>query len=248
MRKFLYIFLIFIVVNAFAQQKTTVTSQDNTVTLDAGIGVNYNFNFSFDSDIFSRSDIVFLDIPLSIGVDIRRNPYASFYTGLEIIYAYHLYKNLGHEIHNHNLYFRIPLMVKLYPLAIKDPKYWNFYVITGALLHFWAVNAYALEVDNTFEGGIQYAPDHDCLPPGNIYTPANIGIKLGVGNSFPVAERVFLGLELYTTFYVIPFRNAYYFNENYIDYNGTIMINSMANVGLKFYAAFELNRHSAIYE
>jgi hypothetical protein len=88
--------------------------------------------------------------------------------------------------------------------------------------------------------GNNYRPYHSEMPPGNIYTPANAGIKFCIGNHFYVSNKTLLGLEFYTTYLFLPFINGYYFGLNYNRGNHVIMEFDL-NVGIVFSIGIDLN-------
>lgn len=239
-----YIFLIIIL--SFAS--LIINSYDYYAT-HTDIKLNINLGFSYHlpitTDYNTQAASLFLDVPLCIGVDIRKSDWVSFYTGIEAIYGINYQKFLIEDeyyyFYTNSLFIRIPFMAKFYPMFKKNDAFQNFYIGIGGILHFWAINYYyVVTSENLVHTGNNYKPYHDEMPPGDIYTPVNLGLKFCIGNHFYVSNRVLLGIEFYTTYLFIPFINGYYFSRNY-NRGGNVILEFDLNAGLAFSIAVELN-------
>lgn len=213
-------------------------SYDRNVRLYISQGLAYNFNAS--TRMFDQSDLAFLEAPFRLAVDTRLVKWLSIYGGLDIVYSYHLYAYRGYEINKHNLFIRLPLHIRFYPMTLRDERYKNFYLSLGLFAHFWPVNGYFINAGGgrKFEGSA-YRSDDNMLFPSEVYTKANVGLTISLGNSFVVRENVLFGLELFSNYLFIPFLNGYT-TEPHFKIDDDVMLNFMVNVGIAFSFGFEL--------
>lgn len=213
-------------------------SYDRNVRLYMSQGLAYNFNVS--ARMFGRSDLAFLETPFRLAVDTRVVKWLSIYAGLDFVYSYHLYTYRGYEINKHNLFIRLPLHVRFYPMSLRDERYKNFYLSLGLFAHFWPVNGYVINAGGgkVFQGTAYSTEDNMLFPPA-VYTKANVGFTISLGNSFVVRENVLFGLELFSNYLFIPFLNGYAIEPNF-KIEDDIMLNFMVNVGIAFSFGFEL--------
>lgn len=209
------------------------------------IGLGFSYNIPITTDYNSTIDAFFLDVPFGGGVDFRFSETFSLFTGVSFLYGLHAYQD---EIENDDLYtvylhymfIRIPLIARFYPLVNFDYTYENFYIGLGGFLHFWPVNMYYITgASGSESSGNGYTPGHDLIPPGNIYTPANIGIQIAVGNYFNPDSRVMFGLELNFNYLLIPYINGYYFGENY-NRGAEVILDFNASVGVAMSIAVQI--------
>lgn len=232
MKKKLFVsILLFVSFNIFSYQ---VYFSATRLRLLFNTGIAYNFKISTDYNVQTES--FFLDIPLSAGIDYRAKDWFSLNAGLDVTYGLHTYlQNINGTVFTfyiHNLFLRVPLNFKFYPLAHKDPAYDNFYIAPGVFLHFWPMHLYYITSKTVGTNtGSMYDPTHTYLPPKNIYTPVNLGTRLAIGNHFYVSNKILFGLELYWTFMFIPYINGYYFNNNY-SRGGNVIIEFNSSVGV----------------
>lgn len=205
-------------------------------------GIAYNFKISTDYNVQTES--FFMDVPIAVGVDYRINDWFSLYGGIDITYGLHSYRqsmgDLFYTFYIHNLFLRIPVNFKFYPMAHKNPAYDNFYVSPGLFLHFWPMHIYYnVAKDSSISYGNMYAPSHSFMPPKNIYTPVNLGTKLSIGNHFYITNKILFGLELYWTFMFLPYINGYYFNNNYAR-GGNVILEFNSSVGISISLGIDL--------
>ena len=209
-------------------------SSETSVRLFINTGISYNFKIT--TDYSSQIDSLFLDVPLCVGVDTRFIEWFSIYSGVDFLYGLHSLKETidseTYIFYLHNMFIRIPFIIKFYPFIYKDQAYLNFYLGLGVFAHFWPLNCYyIIPENNAILLGNSYQPSHKKMPPGNIYTPANIGFKFSIGNHFPVSYRTLFGIELYFNYLFIPYVNGYYFNQNY-NRGNAVILEFNASVGI----------------
>lgn len=226
---FVYVFL-YICSTAFSQN---VNKIDPIIRLYFSTGASYNFDISLRS--FSQTAPVFFDIPFRIAVDVRFINWFSLYAGLETVYAFHLneYEHENLRLQNHNMYIRLPFLVRFYPMVFNNENYQNVYLAVGGFAHFWPVQFYNVydsdEEETTVENG--YFPMHSDLPPAHVYSPANAGLSFAVGNSFPFGKNMLFGLELFMNYMFLPYKNGYYANPAF-QIDNWVMLNFYANIGI----------------
>jgi hypothetical protein len=237
------ILLLFIVCSPLIAQQLDYYSEYPNVKLYINFGLSYHFPIT--TDYYTQTESLFLDVPLTIGVDIRTREWVSFYTGLELIYGINYQKFIIEDefytFYTNSFFIRIPLIAKFYPLVKKNEAFHNFYLGVGGVLHFWPINYYyIITPDNLIHTGNAYQPYHNEHPPGNIYTPANLGFKFCIGNDFYVSNKILLGVEFYTTYLFLPYLNGYYFNQNY-NRGENVILEFDLNIGLVFSIGIDLN-------
>jgi len=242
MKKKILILIIFLTSINFLINSQVYYSNEKSIRLVFNAGVSYNFPIM--TDYTSQTEMFFIDIPFSVCMDIRYFDWFSIYTGLELTYALHMRNQIideaNYTYYLHYLFIRFPLMVKFYPMVRKDEAYHNFYFAVGGLLHFWPLNLYYVTVDSqAIHSGNAYYPSHPEMPPGNIYTPVNIGFKAAIGNHFPINQRILLGMEFYINYLFIPFINGYYFGNNY-NRGNLVILEFNGNIGVVFSIALNL--------
>lgn len=201
-------------------------------------GLSYNFNVS--RDMFDRTDLAFLETPFRIALDVRVVKWLSIYSGVDFVYSYHLYSYNSYEINKHNLFIRLPLHLRFYPMSLRDERYKNFFLSFGFFAHFWPVNGYYINAGGgkIYQGSVYNSTD-SMLFPSSVYTPANVGLTISLGNSFLIRDRVLFGLELFSNYLFIPFLNGYRADPDFY-LKESVMLNFMVNVGIAFSFGFEL--------
>lgn len=202
----------------------------------------FAYDFTPSTDIYYKENPVFIEVPLNVNLDFRFRERFSLFTGLDLSYAVYTYNNTYYKtnIYFHNIFIRIPFTVKFYPITHLDEAYENFYIGLGLFLHVWVLNYYFIQSKYGYnKTGNAYFPTHEETPPGKVYTPANIGFKLSLGNVFYLSDKTLLGFELYASYLFIPFVNGYYQNINYNLDNGIIM-DFCPSVGALFYIGVDL--------
>ncbi len=218
-----------------------------SVRLLIGAGVAYNFPIT--TDYITQVETFNLDVPLNFGIDLRYVNWVSFYTGLEFYYNLHTYQrtidDVGYTYYINSMFINIPFMAKFYPMYDKDKAYSNFYIGVGGFLNFWPVNTYYVTTNtDLIHTGNCYSPVHRELPPGNIYTPANIGFRFSIGNHFYVTDSLLLGIEMFLNYLFLPVLNGYYFND-YYNRGNAVILEFKASIGIVLSIGIDLT--STIY-
>jgi hypothetical protein len=237
--KKIFIFFILAFISVFNLKSETYFSQERYLRILAGNGISYNFIAK--NEYLTRAETFYLELPIIISVDYRIIEWCSINPGLELTYSLRSYQEDAQEgfysFYIHNLFLRIPVIFKFYPMVYQREAYKNFYIGVGLFVHFWPLNAYYYkDADGRTITGSCYNPymGHD-MPPGNIYTFVNIGLKLSTGNFFPISDSLLFGLELYANYLFIPAVNGYYNNINYSRGGGTILeFNGSVGIMLTF--------------
>lgn len=240
--KILFIIIFLIIIISFTNPQKRIEKSATSVRFYFNTGVSYTFPIT--TDYISQIDIGTINIPLSFGFDIRFKDWLSLYTGTDFIYGIHFTKRtidgINYEYYFHNMFIQIPLLVKFYIMYDKDPAYSNFYIGLGGFLHFWPVNFYYIKTNtDLIHSGNTYNPAHSEIPPGNIYTPINIGLKVAIGNHFYVSDRTLLGLEFYLNYLFIPTVNGYYFGQNY-NRGNAIILEFSGSIGMIISIGFDM--------
>ena len=197
-----------------------------TIRLFINPGIAYHFPITTDYSTIDST--IFMEIPLNINVDIRSSDWISLLTGIEFSYGINYQKlTLDEEkyaFYLHNLFIKIPLLLKIYPMVKKHDAYYNFFFGIGGFLHFCPLSLYLVYTEsNLIHSGNIYRPSHSEMPPGNIYTPVNLGFRFSVGNHFYISNKMQLGIELFSNYLLIPPVNGYYFGMNYRRGSNVIM-------------------------
>jgi hypothetical protein len=179
-----------------------------------------------------KKDLAFIEVPLKINLDFRLIKWISLQFGFDLFYNYHLYQIDDVNINNHNLFIRLPLTLKVYPLSNMDERYNNVYLGFGVFAQFWPLNQYYINTVQKYSGNA-YQPDEtlNYLYPGDVYTKSNIGFTFSLGNHFFFSQRAFFGIEMFTNYLFIPFLNGYWATPDYW-INEHVMLNFMINVGI----------------
>ena len=205
------------------------------------IGITYNFKIS--TDFAYQRDALFLGIPFQPRVDIRFVEWFSFSFGVDFLYLLHIYRTTYTDeitFYNNNLIIQTPFIVKFYPLVYKSDTYENFYIGLGLFGNFWAVNTFFYEKNGNSYYGDSYTSNSNELPPSKVYTPANIGFKLCLGNNFFVTQKNIIGIELYADYLFIPYINGYSSNPNFST-SQNVLLEFVANAGIALSIGFQTN-------
>ncbi|MBN2545040.1 MAG: hypothetical protein JXB50_04525 [Spirochaetes bacterium] len=237
MKKILYITIFFFIINIHIYPDTHYTDYyTGNLNVNLIIATGFGYNFSISTDLNYRDKILFIEVPINAGVDLRFSDRFSIYTGLDLLYGVSAYEKKAEDDNNkyytHNLFIRIPAVIKLYPLIHVNEMYSNFYLGFGLFLHIWALNYYYVTTDYGYNlTGTSYFPSHKEMPPSGVYTPVNIGFRFTLGNHFPVSDRIKLGIEFFANYLFIPYINGYYNNIMYNE-GAEIIMEFMPSVGV----------------
>lgn len=201
------------------------------------------YNYKISTDYSYQTNGIFMTIPLDFSFDFRFIEWFSINPGISFLYGINSYtstyssESIG--FYNHNLFIRLPFTIKFYPMVYKSDSYANFFLGVGLYGYFWAVNGYYYERNGKQYYGNRYSTSSALLPPDEIYTPANIGIKLSLGNNFQVAKNTFFGLELFADYLFLPICNGYYNNINYKP-SGNVLLEFSGSVGVAVSIGFQV--------
>jgi len=210
------------------------------------IGLSAAYNYKISTDFSYQSGGVFMSAPLDFIFDFRFIEWFSLASGASFIYGINTYnsniKGQSVSFYNHNLFIRVPFQVKFYPMVYKNDSYANFFFGVGLFAHFWPINGYYYENSGDKNFGDRYNPSVKDLPPGGIYTPTNVGLKLSLGNCFTVAKNTFIGLELFADYLFIPIVNGYYNNINFKP-NNNVILDFSGSIGVAALIGFELTKN-----
>jgi len=200
------------------------------------IATGFAYDFSVSTDLAYKDKYLSIEVPINTGLDFRFSDKFSIYTGIDLLYDIYYYDLKAEDDNNsyyiHNLFIRLPVVIKLYPLVTVNELYSNLYVGFGLFLHIWALNYYFVTTDLGYSlTGSSYFPSHKELPPAGVYTPVNLGFRLTFGNHFQVSEKVLLGVEFFGNYLFIPYINGYYNNIMYNE-DGAVIMEFMPSVGV----------------
>ncbi|HNZ26928.1 MAG TPA: hypothetical protein PLG34_04125 [Spirochaetota bacterium] len=213
------------------------------INLHINLGISYNIRIS--TDVNNKSELFFLDVPLGFCLEFRFIEWFSIYGGTEALYAVHSYKTnfWGGETfyYIHNFWIRSPISVRFYPFVYKGEPYENFFLSVGTTLHFWPLGCYYIRNNDDIYTGSIYSPKTQYMPEKTVYAPANLGLKLSLGNNFNISEKSFFGLELYFIYLFIPYINGYVNGYNLggptiLEFSASVGV--MLTIGIKAYQKF----------
>ncbi len=209
------------------------------------VSLSAAYNYKISTDFSYQTNGVFMTIPLEFNFDFRFIEWFSINPGISFVYGINTYTGV-HEnntisFFNHNLFIRLPIQIKFYPMVYKNDNYANFFLGVALFPHFWVANGYYYELNNKYFYGSRYSPDHKTMPPGGIYTPVNLGLKLSIGNSFLVAKNTYLGLELFADYLFIPIVNGYYNDINF-KINDNVILDFSGSIGVSLSIGFPMTK------
>jgi hypothetical protein len=240
-KKFLLIILTCV---AFSSYGRNYFGYEYSSRLYLSSGINYNFIITSDQNFFY--DSYHFSIPLLMTLDFRFIEWFSLAPAFELDYSLETMRlrdtlPVSDLVYNHSLIIKLPLNIRFYPLVYKNDLYQNFYLSVGFFPWFWTVNAFYYERDRVKYSGNAYQTEDPIFPDPGVYTPVNGGIKLAIGNSFPVHDKVLVGLELFGEYLFAPYVNGYSGNLNYAPY-GPVVLKFNASFGALLSIGFELTR------
>ena len=206
------------------------------VDLYIPFGIGYVANIS--TDMTRMEQLYGLHVPIGLCVDTRFVAWFSIFSGVEFLYELQSFRqsalnegdpSIRHIYHN--LQLEVPLVVKFYPFVSKGDQYENMYFAAGLLAHFSPARFYGVNAGDGIVYGNVYTDTNESMIPAAAYPPANVGIRLGMGNTFMFRDKAGFGMELYLNYLFIPTVCGYWSDPNYIisdnpylDFNLTVGI------------------------
>jgi len=237
MKKILIIGLFVFFMNIHTYSRSDYTDYySGNLNINLIIATGFGYDFSVSTDLSYKEKFLFIEVPINTGVDLRFSDRFSVYTGIDLLYGVSYYDLIAENDNNiyytHNLFIRLPVVIKLYPLVTINEMYNNLYVGFGLFLHIWALNYYYVTTHYGYSLTCSsYFPSHKEMPPEGVYTPVNIGFRFTFGNQFHVSDKVLLGIEFFADYLFIPYINGYYNNIMYEE-GGAVIMEFMPSIGV----------------
>ncbi len=241
MKKRFYLFITLLCFLSVYATESQIKDDTPSVFFMSGVGIGYDLDFGSNFIFASTENRALFDVPLFFEVDVRLNRDFSIGTGIQFIYNLHYYFRSNVEYYRNSLFIDIPVNFRYYPMAKIDPSYSSFYIGAGAFVRFWAVNAMTYYGDGYNHSANVYDQNQtDLSYPSQVYSPANIGLSVFLGNRFAITNRVGLGLDFFFKATLIPNINGYWSTPNTVDSHGNVPLSFWADVGAKFFVSVEL--------
>ena len=206
------------------------------VDLYIPFGIGYVANIS--TDMTRMEQLYALHVPIGLCVDTRFIAWFSIFSGVEFLYELQSFRQNPQNEEDptirhfyHNLQLEIPIVVKFYPFVSKGDQYENMYFGVGLLAHFSPARFYSINDGDGIAYGNVYTDANEAMIPSAAYPPANVGLRLAMGNTFMFRDKAGFGLELYLNYLFVPTICGYWSDPNYIikddpflDFNLTVGI------------------------
>ena len=234
---FIFIIFLFLINNAYSQSNVDKDIPyfgfGTHINVHINLGISYIVNLSTDMD--NKSEHFNLDVPFGIAIDTRFIEWFSLYGGIEVLYCVNSFSTgyFGsiNYYYIHNLLVRLPYIVRFYPFVYKSEQYENIFLSAGVVINFSPLSYYYIKNDDkTYYGNI-YNSKRSFVLPSDMYSPANIGLRLSMGNNFSISNKNYFGLELYLLYLFIPTINGYVNGLNY-NLGGDTLLNFSLSVGI----------------
>ncbi len=258
----LIVFAVTFSVNAAAYQTHNLANQPTNkprvinfpygvhVDLHILFGFGYIFNCTTDFEYFSTP--FSFNTPVGLGVDVRFMEWFSLYTALTFQYELQSFSFSNPktalltdytQVFYHNLQLSMPVMIKFYPFVYKSDNYERMYFACGLIAHFSPARFYKSVVKtadnegNEIETNVIYGNAlRDAVQPlfpSACYVPANIGLRLSVGNTFLFKDTAGIGLEFFVQHLFIPTINGY-LSQPKFEIGGTPFVDFNLTLGFSF--------------